>query len=346
MALSVQEFKKEFDAHLQKELEVLRQHYQERAHNSFMRSLISHTFDLVEHGGKRIRPYMMYLTFQTEGYDEMHWSALIGLEIFHTFALIHDDIIDKATHRRSLPTLQHVSRENRKMQSVDSIDEAYALLLGDLLFSISTSLLIRDVPDAKVREVVRIFHEMIDVVVMGQSIDVSFMHEKTVSAEDIAKKNYLKTSSYTFIYPMILALSLVNDKRHSADTYSEIGRHLGEAFQVRDDVMNCTLDVAVTGKTPFTDIEDGQHTCITQYIFKHKNNAYKDILRKYFGSDLSAENKEELKKLVHDSGAIEYAKGKIQKSCDQARTAINLLEADEEVKKSWYDCVSLIEKHV
>ena len=265
---------------------------------------LEHTQKLLLSGGKRIRPYMAYLAYVTEGgtSEEDMFRVGIALELFHMFALVHDDIIDKGLIRHGVPTTQVFIAErisDSPLRDISHTADGIALLVGDLLFSWSYEL----IGGFRNEEMISIFSRMVSEVVAGQALDVSFTLKASVSSKEITEKNELKTARYTFVNPMQIGRACAKSMLN-VDTYTKLGLALGQAFQIQDDLLDVVGTVQVTGKEPFIDIEVGQHTLITQYVFDHGTEHDQEMLRSVFGKKLSVHDREALLALFTKTGAI------------------------------------------
>ena len=305
---------------------------------------LEHARLLLLSGGKRIRPYICYLACVTENETQQQeiFRAGIALELFHTFALVHDDIIDKGSTRHGILTTHAFVSERAgdvPFRDVPHVSNSIALLIGDLIFSWSYEL----IGTLQNAEVMQTFSQMVSEVVAGQAFDVSFMLATSVSMKDILEKNELKTARYTFVNPMQIGRALAKSTLH-ADTYTELGLALGQAFQMQDDLIDVTGKVAVTGKEPFIDVQDGQHTLLTQYIFDNSNEADRQALRAVFGKKLSVEDRAMLAHLFVDTGAIEYAHGEIATLLDRAQSCV--VQLPETYQGQWNNIIALLRARV
>ncbi len=286
---------------------------------------------LTASGGKRIRPYLMYLTAQQQ--TDTVWRCAIALELFHLFCLIHDDIIDEANARRGVTTVhryiaQRLQAEER-ICNVDHIGYSQALLLGDLVLSWVFELMNgTDIP-ASAR---RTFQAMVDEVVIGQMIDVEIMTRSQVSESFILEKMYLKTASYTFIRPMLIGAELADANAATKSSFQEFGKSLGLAFQVQDDLLDLMTPSTTSGKSVFTDLRDRQHTFFTQHILDKGNLEQKEALCALWGKPLTEEDRPAIEKLFTDTGAFESGQAKMNQFFNEAETVLANTEFASELK--------------
>lgn len=298
---------------------------------------------LVNGGGKRIRPYLAFLAYITEGgtNSEVLLPMAMALELFHAFALMHDDVVDRGAERHGIATIHTaIAKTIASSYRGDALHlgEGMAVLTGDLLFGWSHEL-IASIHHPRVQE---LFFAMIEQVVIGQMLDVSFMTQDTVTAAAITKKNELKTARYSFVSPMVIGATLAGNEER-IPFYTSLGLSLGKAFQIQDDLLDI-MGGKSTGKKRFIDIEDHQHTAITQYVFDHGTKEDATRLAALFGKPLSDNDREELLQLFTTTGAIAFAEGEIAKLMTEARTIITASSMGEKEKDAWHGLVDALDK--
>jgi geranylgeranyl diphosphate synthase, type I len=191
---------------------------------------------LLAAGGKRLRPAFCYLGFRASGGrdDEPIVWAAAALELLHSFALIHDDVMDGATLRRGSETTGvRFARE----EGSERVGSAVAILVGDLAGVLAESLL-RSSGFAADRLAVALdrFDRMRIAMAAGQYLDlVGVARGDLAAAERVAE---LKTASYTVEGPLLIGAALAGATAEVEERLSAYGRPAGEAFQLRDDVTD------------------------------------------------------------------------------------------------------------
>jgi geranylgeranyl diphosphate synthase type I len=341
--LTLSSFQKAFNPHLKKFLKAKVYSRRELPHSGLATDTINHATRIINEGGKRIRPYLCFLTYKEEGGKDSAYALhnSIALELLHAFALIHDDIIDKGVERHGKPTIHtHITSviANTNVQDSAHIGESMALLAGDLVFSWSHEIIM----GSKNNEAITLFFKMIEEVVIGQMLDVLITIQSRVTIKDIEQKNNLKTARYSFVNPMLIGAALAHSKRH-VPFYTKLGVMLGQAFQMQDDLLDITGGKA-TGKKTFVDIEDRQHTLLTQYVFDHGSPAKKEILEKSLGKKLAKKDRAMLLELFHSTGAITYAEKNIAALFKKSQAMIDA--SDLKNKDAWHGMVSLLTKRI
>ncbi|MGW4826354.1 polyprenyl synthetase family protein [Amycolatopsis japonica] len=207
------------------------------------RSLFDHIRNFIDDKGKRLRSALCYWAWRSVSKTEVETSALdlaASLEFFHSFAVVHDDIMDESDHRRGRPTL------HRSLASLqDGIPAArrvsrgvnLAILAGDLYFSWFTSLFHSVPAPPRTRETLaKLVQQMCDETVAGQYLDLLWQAPESVDADRSLLVARMKTAGYTVSKPMQLGACLGGADPVLLNTFAEYGRLVGEAYQLRNDV--------------------------------------------------------------------------------------------------------------
>ncbi|MBU2670123.1 polyprenyl synthetase family protein [Actinoplanes bogorensis] len=225
--------------------------------------------DLVLAKGKRLRPVFAYWGWRgAVGPDEPLepvLPAFAALELMHTFALVHDDLMDESDTRRGRPTAHRIFANQhehaRRAGDSERFGSAAAILIGDLCLVWADQLLARAVTPPSVRAY---YDRMRVEAIAGQYLDVL---GETQPAEWSVERALLvarhKTASYTVQRPLQYGLALTDQLDGTIeDAYSGYGLAIGEAFQLRDDLLGVYGDPAVTGKPASDDLRTGKPTAL------------------------------------------------------------------------------------
>ncbi len=203
---------------------------------------------MLEIGGKRIRPRLClttYSLFKDEINDEILLPAA-AIEVFHSFTLIHDDIMDKATMRRGFPTIH------------SKWDENTAILSGDVM-SIESYKLIARAPAKVLPEVLKLFSATAAQVCEGQQYDMEFESQEEVTMDDYLMMIGLKTAVLIACAAKIGGL-IGRASKEACDHLYNYGYNLGLGFQIADDYLDVFGDTAEFGKTIGADILNNKKT--------------------------------------------------------------------------------------
>ncbi len=288
--------------------------------DAFLNETFSHIKLLAEHG-KRVRPYVALLAFEAAGGTSAStpWDALIGIELIHLFALIHDDLIDQGAMRHNVETIQTLVR--RRLQEKDRhgdqkrVADSQALLIGDLVHVWAHKHLAQVICEAKNgHQVAATLFQLLEEVIMGQSLDVDLTTRASEPYELIEQKMLLKTARYTFSRPMQLGVALSGNQSVELLRFcQEFGDQLGLAFQLQDDWFDLIAAEQRTGKSGFRDIEEAQQTFFTCFIYKEGTLAQQERLARLLGYPLSKEQQEEAYTLFTEVGAMKNGERLIEK---------------------------------
>lgn len=338
------EFKREFDRQLQEFLdEKIRSFF---VKDPFLSSLLTHTRSLILSSGKRIRPFVASLSYEVNGGTDVVGARhlFISLELFHGFALMHDDIMDGGRMRHGLKTLHEFAYEVLKKQKKNSekkTAESFAILVGDLLFSWSWEVLSSDAFDKHLLlEVRRYFSSMAEDTMKGQLIDIDMTTKTTVFTSEIIEKMRLKTAMYTFSYPLLIGASLAGATLEVKQFCQSFGESLGLGFQIQDDIFDVFSNTS--SKSVLSDLFSGQHTLLTQYVFEHGTQKQIDILKGFM------EKKEGSLTAVQDffrsSGALSFAQKQQDNYFTKAHDLLSSFSFPHMQKDKLFSLLATIEK--
>lgn len=199
-------------------------------------------------GGKRIRPRLCLLTYSLfkDGFTDEILQPAAALEVFHSFTLIHDDIMDRADMRRGMPTVATKWNGNT------------AILSGDVM-CIDSCRRISMAPPQVLPQVLCLFTKTAAQVCEGQQLDMDFEAEKEVSMERYMEMIGCKTAVLIACAAKTGALIAGADVR-ACDYLYDFGHSLGLAFQITDDYLDTFGDQSVFGKKIGGDIVNGKKT--------------------------------------------------------------------------------------
>lgn len=341
--MDIQAFKKRFDPVLKRFLDRKIKVYRKHTTDPFILEMIGYASKLLLASGKRVRPYMANLTYKASGgrSETNALAVFAGLELFHAFALVHDDIMDRGVERHGIPTAHRYVegrlKELGRAGSAAHLGEAQAILIGDLLFSWSNECLAGT-------KVYPIFIRMIDEVLTGQMIDVDVMTRRSVEDGLIMDKMRLKTATYTFVRPMQIGAVFAGANGKMEKFCEAYGLPLGLAFQIQDDMLDMLTPSHVHGKTAFSDLRDGQHTLFTQYIFRHGSAAQIRELRSLIGASLTERDRPRVLAFFESTGSLEHGRTVMNAYFDEAELAIKKMDFSKRNAEPFFELVQYIRK--
>ncbi len=254
-------------------------------------------------GGKRIRPRLALLAaslFTDQLSDDIIYPAL-GMEIFHAFTLIHDDIMDKADIRRGQPTVYK------------KWDENIAILSGDVM-SIMAYQYICKAEAGKLPQVLELFSDTAAKVCEGQQYDMNYENTPVVTMEDYEMMIGLKTGVLLACSAKLGAV-LGGASKQDAQALYDYGYMLGLAFQITDDYLDTFGDPAIFGKSIGGDITNNKKTWLYIDALRHEDAGLRErfVQAMELGEDKAEEKIALVQKLYIEMGVKEHAEKVIEK---------------------------------
>lgn len=284
-------------------------------------------------GGKRLRPAFAYWGWRGAsggaGEDEdAVLRAVAALEFVHASALVHDDVMDGAQTRRGRPAT-HIGFAARHGGAAlagdgDAFGTGAAILVGDLALVWSDELLGRSglSPEALTRART-VWDTMRTEVTAGQYLDLLRAAGGLPGAEGALTVARYKSAGYTVQRPLQLGVAIAGAGPEVADACTAIGLPLGEAFQLRDDVLGVFGDPAVTGKSADDDLREGKQTLLVALAEERADDAGRKLLRDLLGNaEAGPEQFDALRGLLEATGARALVEARIDEQTALARAAI------------------------
>ncbi|MEE4197697.1 MAG: polyprenyl synthetase family protein [Bacteroidales bacterium] len=269
----------------------------------------------LESGGKRIRPALVLLACNlfTEDVQKAIRPAL-GLEVFHNFTLLHDDIMDHAEIRRGIPTVHKKWDENTAILSGDAmLIKAYDYFL--------------EVDSPNFREILKVFNQTALEVCEGQQYDMEFEMRDQVAEKEYLRMIELKTSVLLAGALKIGAL-LGDAPAVDADLLYEYGRHLGLAFQLQDDLLDVYGDEKVFGKQIGGDIVSNKKTFLLVKAFELAGEDDLNLLE-YWMQKEPAEREEKIIAVTRIYDQLNIQEITREKILSLTQNALNILDRVE-----------------
>jgi geranylgeranyl diphosphate synthase type I len=296
-------------------------------------------------GGKRLRPAFAYWGFRGAGGGDSDQvvTALSALEFVQASALIHDDLMDRSDTRRGEPAVHRRFAARHRGAGwggdADGFGDAAAILLGDLCLVWSDELLHSAGLDPRVVARARpVFDEMRTEVTVGQYLDVLTQVTGDTSVERAGKVARYKSAKYTVERPLLLGAALADAPEDVRAAYSAYGLPLGEAFQLRDDVLGVFGDPAQTGKPAGDDLREGKRTYLVAAAVEATDDAGRKLLLGRLGDpDLDAEGVARLRELITATGALARTEERIAALTDAALAALTTVDLETEARQSLVD---------
>jgi geranylgeranyl diphosphate synthase type I len=314
-------------------------------------------YSYINRPAKRMRPGILLFACGAVGGDERKaLSAAAAVEVYHTWTLVHDDIIDNDAKRRGFPTV-HEEFRIRALKKGYSEGEAVdygrniAILAGDLQQAWAVELLQDSVKRGVKKEVV------LDLVaglagltrglLEGEALDVLFAKRdiRDLTEADVLRMLELKTGAlYEFagITGASIGLDQTGNENKMINAIGAFARKCGVAFQLQDDILGIVGDEKLLGKPIGSDIREGKRTIILLHTFQKADDEERNyLLNKLGDATISMEEVETIKQILLKYDGVEYAKSLADKIVNRAIEELVILP-DSHYKRlllAWADYV-------
>jgi geranylgeranyl diphosphate synthase type I len=289
-------------------------------------------------GGKRLRPAFCYWGWRGAGgpADGPDGAAIVraatGLELFQAAALVHDDVMDDSDTRRGMPAIHRrfaeVHRAESWLGTPDRYGQAAAILLGDLCLSWSDELLTGSGLDETALARGRpVFDRMRTELMGGQYLDM-LEQARPGSPADAAERARrvirYKSAKYTIEHPLLLGGALAGGTPQLLASYSAFGLPLGEAFQLRDDVLGVFGDPEQTGKPAGDDLREGKRTVLIAFTMEKASPRQRALMGRHLGDPhMDAESVEALRDVIVETGALAEVERLVDSLVAEAAAALD-----------------------
>ncbi|SNT38894.1 geranylgeranyl diphosphate synthase, type I [Asanoa hainanensis] len=280
-------------------------------------------------GGKRLRPLFCYWGWRSAGGVDGApiIAAAAALELFHAFALIHDDIMDGSDRRRGEPSVHRLFADLHTRSSWRGDPASYgrntALLCGDLCAAWADQMFHEcGLTPEQVHQGYGVFAIMRTEVIAGQYLDlVSGVGDGSVASALTVIR--MKAARYTVTRPLQIGAALAGAGQEALAALAAFGDPLGDAFQLRDDVLGVFGDPAVTGKSILDDLREGKPTVMMALARGSADREQQRRLKELFGNpDLDPDGAAELRQVIIDTGALSRIEQMIKVRTDAALGAL------------------------
>jgi geranylgeranyl diphosphate synthase type I len=296
-----------------------------RAVDPALRQPLDSLAELLLASGKRLRPAFCHWGFVVAGgspEDPRVVDAGAAFELLHAFALFHDDVMDGSATRRGQRTA-HLSFADRHREGgwggePRRFGEGVAILVGDLALVYADTML-RGAPPAALS----IWDDLRVELNVGQYLDLlgtARRDRELATAERVAR---YKSGKYTVERPLHLGAALADPRQLEQLTspLSEFGLPLGDAFQLRDDVLGAFGDHRLTGKPVGDDLREGKPTALLATAFARATAAQREVLTGV-GGDLDDDAVARIQAVIVDTGALGEIELRIEALAGQALAAL------------------------
>ena len=290
-------------------------------------------------GGKRLRAAFCWWGHRAVRPDVEDEDALVracaALELLHASALVHDDFMDASDTRRGRPATHRAFAAEHAAAGWTGPSAQYgaaaAILVGDLLLTWADEMLRRcGLPADRVAAAMEVFDLTRTEVIAGQFLDVSVQARGRADVEAAMTVLRWKSAKYSIERPLHLGAALAGATPEQVAHLSAFGLPLGEAFQLRDDLLGVFGDPAVTGKPAGDDLVEGKRTVLVALALDAAPPEEAALLDRSLGGPLTPAQVDRLRQVITDSGATAQVEAVIGELGSLSLAALDRLGADAE----------------
>jgi geranylgeranyl diphosphate synthase, type I len=298
--------------------------------------------------GKRLRPILMILGYQACGGrdDASIVKASCSLELLQSYLLIHDDVMDLSPLRRGKPTVHKIYEEiyQNKTSSPQHFGMSLSILVGNLanhlgLIAISEANFGSDYTSKALYEYNRVAVD----VSLGQFLDMALPTRESVSYDDVAKVQHAKTSRYSTEGPLLIGALLGGGSADQLKSLEGFANPLGQAFQIKDDLLGMFGSEEKIGKSVLSDLKEGKKTLLILKALDLCDNAQrKTILLNLGREDATMADLEKVRRIVEETGAKKYSEDLLITLSQKSKSIISKAEIDDSVKQILLDLTDFL----
>jgi geranylgeranyl pyrophosphate synthase len=279
--------------------------------------------DLLQQGGKRIRPAMCHWGYVASGgeidrpgHAEMIRAAT-ALELLHQFALLHDDVMDESDLRRGRPAAhrqaEHWHAQTHAIGDSSAFGRNLAVLLGDLALVQAHRLVATLAPRLRA-----LWYELCVELILGQRGDLTGAAAGRRDRSHAKRLAQLKSGSYTVARPLALGVAAAGGTAAAHHALHRFGGHAGVAFALRDEVLGVWGDPVATGKPVGDDLRRGKPTVLLSLAADRLNGAAFQALRKAGSAAMTARDVEVLQDAMSMAGVQRQMEALIARYVEEA----------------------------
>jgi geranylgeranyl diphosphate synthase type I len=299
---------------------------------------------LVMSGGKRLRPAFCYWGFVAAGGSDGDTAVIdagAAFEFLQAFALVHDDVMDGSSSRRGFRTAHLAFADRHQLEQWRGEErrfgEGVAILIGDLAH-VYADVLLRSAPPA----VLEVWDELRIELNVGQYLDILGTARSDTDPAAARRIARYKSGKYTIERPLHVGAAIAGRLDELQDQLSAYGDPLGEAFQLRDDVLGAFGESTLTGKPVGDDLREGKPTPLLAAASQAATPAQQEVLAHIGTPDLDAGRIDAIQEVLRGTGAVEAVEADIERLTRSALDAIARADIAEEARDALVDLAHFV----
>lgn len=274
-------------------------------------------------GGKRMRPVLLLLLARTLDYrgERNHYQLAAVIEFIHTATLLHDDVVDESSLRRG------------RLTANAAFGNAASVLVGDFLYSRAFQMMV----DIDRMRVMKVLADATNMIAEGEVLQLMNCNDP-----DVDEVRYMQVIQYKtaklFEAAARLGAILCDAPPKCEEAAAAYGRHLGTAFQIVDDVLDYSGQIAETGKSVGDDLREGKVTLPLIHVMQAGDKTERELVRHAIENG-SADDFEAIVAAIHRTGALDYSRQQAVVQADQAREQVALISSAGQASSDYRDAL-------
>lgn len=303
---------------------------------------VGEEIEKVARHGKRLRAAFCYWGWRAAGQPDSDalMRAAASMELVHAAAVVHDDLIDGSPLRHGVPTA-HLALQDavRGRPDTPAAARALAMLAGDYLMALAGQLFTTcGLPAAYLARARTVWAALARELIAGECLEILHTGGDHTGTDTPLKVIRYKTAKYTVEQPLLLGGVLAGASRALRETYTCYGIPLGEAFQLRDDLLGLFGDPERTGKSGLDDIRTHRPTALLALTWRSADAAQRRELRRILGSDgLHGEHLNDVRTLMTDVQAPARVERMIDGRVEEAIRSLDGVDVPAQARRALLD---------
>ena len=314
--------------------------------NPFLFQFYSDLKKYILNGGKRLRPVSLVMMYRGLGGNEPSiYESSISVELLHNASLVHDDIIDHDTVRRGQPSFHThydlwFQRNLGLLSDQKDFGISMGILGGDLLIDLGQEAIIKSAFSSDRKYLALCYYQIAFKEIINGVLSESYIQNLPLDA--ISEVDYLdmisKKTSALFEKSILIGAALADPTEKLKSEISEFSLALGNAFQIRDDILGVFGDTKKTGKSSDSDIREGKKTLLALYA--SKESKLSDL---YGKKGITTKEINEVRQLMKDAGALEKTRNKANDFCDKAKEILGSIKISDKSNKFFNQLIDFVQ---
>lgn len=328
---TIKEFQELFEPHIEKYFDTQLARIEKEFDNGYSTYCIELYKEMCTRKAKRLRASFIYYVYKMFNGTQPDIAIDMGIiiELMHANWLIIDDFMDLSETRRGGAAAHKILAQYHKENNFKNLDaghfgDAIAVNIGVTGIFMATNLLLGlELENGITRELAKNISQKMEITAHGQITDVFNAVGVQVTEENVLKMLKWKTGVYTYENPMHLGAILAGANQDDLKKLSEYAIPGGISFQIQDDILGMFGNSEVMGKSAMDDLKEGKYTLLIHKAFENADATQRTILDRVVGNrNLTTQDHELVKKIIEDTGSLEYSKQKAKELVKQAKESL------------------------